>query len=60
MFYNHYPNRKDRRKPYFDSRAVDKTCKNHGSCPWCIGKRVHKVRKKLVALEDQLRDLYED
>lgn len=28
-----YPNRKDKRKPYYGSKRFDKSCRNHGSCP---------------------------
>lgn len=23
-------------------KSVDKTCRNHGSCPWCEGNRTNK------------------
>ncbi len=25
--------KKEKRKPYCHAKAVDKTCRNHGSCP---------------------------
>lgn len=45
-FDKHYANRKDWRKPYRGSRAVDKSCRSHGGCPWCEGNRKHKHKKK--------------
>ncbi len=36
---------KEHRKPYRGSKAVDKSCRNHGSCKWCLGNRTHKWRK---------------
>lgn len=38
--------KKEKRKPYRKAKAVDKTCRNHGSCPWCKGNRLHKFRDK--------------
>lgn len=38
---------KEHKKPYRGSKCVDKTCRNHGGCPYCLGNRLHstKVRK---------------
>jgi hypothetical protein len=37
---------KERRKPYYGSKAFDYTCRNHGGCPWCEQNRKHKFRDK--------------
>ena len=37
---------KEHRKPYRGSKAIDATCRNHGSCPWCEENRKHKFRDK--------------
>lgn len=48
---------KERRKPYRGSKAIDPTCRNHGSCPVCEANRKHKFRdkhpRKLAELEEQ-------
>jgi hypothetical protein len=36
----------ERRKPYYGSKAIDPTCRNHGGCPWCEENRKHKFRDK--------------
>jgi len=36
---------KVRRKPYRGSKAVDRTCRNHGSCSWCQQNRTYQARK---------------
>lgn len=41
---------KERRKPYYGSKGIDKTCRNHGSCGVCRRNREHK----------RLRDNYFD
>ena len=35
---------KEHRQPYRKSKAIDKTCRNHGSCPYCEQNRKHKFR----------------
>lgn len=30
---------KEHRKPYRGSRRFDRTCRNHGACPWCRNNR---------------------
>lgn len=37
---------KEKRKPYYGSKAIDHTCRNHGGCPWCEENRKHKFRDK--------------
>lgn len=37
---------KERRKPYRGSKAIDRTCRNHGSCEWCKRNRQYKFRDK--------------
>lgn len=37
---------KEKRKPYIGAKAVDCTCRNHGSCEWCKGNRTYKNSKK--------------
>lgn len=58
-FDNNYPNRKDRRKPYKGSKSFDRTCRNHGSCPYCEGRRLFERRKKELFAELDLREFKE-
>ena len=37
---------KEKRKPYRGAKAVDCTCRNHGSCEWCRENRLHKFHDK--------------
>lgn len=46
---------KEHRKPYRGAKVIDHTCRNHGSCEWCKGNRLHKFRKNE---EDFDSDLY--
>ena len=46
---------KEKRKPYYGSKAIDCTCRNHGSCDWCRENRLHKFRdKKPVEKEEEI------
>ena len=38
--------KKEHRKPYRGAKAVDSTCRNHGSCKWCRNNRTHKNDKR--------------
>ena len=50
---------KEHRKPYRGAKAIDATCRNHGSCEWCHGNRTHKNDKRELAAEQELRE-YDD
>lgn len=43
---------KEHRKPYRGSKAIDRTCRNHGSCDWCKENRLHKFKKSLDKWSD--------
>lgn len=38
---------KEKRQMYRGSKAIDCTCRNHGSCDWCRQNRQHKFRDKM-------------
>lgn len=44
--------KKERRKPYRGSKAIDKTCRNHGSCIWCMKNRKHKFIDKYAGVAE--------
>lgn len=39
--------KKEHRKSYFGAKAVDKTCRNHGTCDWCKNNRLYNTNKQL-------------
>lgn len=47
---------KEHRKPYRGAKAVDRTCRNHGSCEWCKSNRTHKNDKREVSAEQELEE----
>ena len=50
---------KEHRKHYRGAKAVDCTCRNHGSCEWCHRNRTHKNDKRELAAEQELSE-YDD
>ena len=44
---------KEKRKPYHGAKSVSKSCRNHGTCPYCLGNRFYKNRKRLESLIEQ-------
>ena len=47
-------NGKEYRKPYKGSKAFDPSCRCHGGCPWCLGNRMYKFKKRELAMEQRL------
>lgn len=37
---------KEKRKPYRKSKSFDRTCRNHGSCPYCENNRTYQSKKE--------------
>ena len=42
---------KEHRKNYRGTKAIDKSCRNHGSCPYCKDNRLHKFK---INIDEQL------
>lgn len=36
---------KEKRKPYYKSNRFDRSCRNHGSCGYCLDNRMHRFRR---------------
>ena len=47
---------KEKRRPYYGSKAIDQTCRNHGSCLWCENNRKHKFRDKHPIEKEDIHD----
>jgi hypothetical protein len=49
---------KEHRKQYRGAKAVDKTCRNHGGCPYCKSGRLHKYQRQMpVQDKEAVQDL---
>ena len=54
-FDNHYPNRKDRRREYRKSKRFDRSCRNHGGCPYCEANRLYNSKVQQIKLDEDLK-----
>ena len=50
--------KKEKRKPYRGSKAVDCTCRNHGSCSWCESNRLISDTKARLRVEGQIDEWF--
>lgn len=48
---------KEKRKPYKGAKAIDCTCRNHGSCEWCNGNRIYQQLRMDEASRQALEEL---
>lgn len=48
--------KKEHRKPYHGAKAVDKNCRNHGSCPFCQHNRQYKNTKREQAANSKIKE----
>ena len=47
---------KEHRKPYTGAKAIDCTCRNHGSCDWCKENRTISRIKAYEAAQIDLKE----
>lgn len=51
---------KEKRKQYKGAKAIDCTCRNHGSCVWCRENRLYQQLKIDVASRQALDEMEDD
>lgn len=49
-------NGKEHRRKYIGVKAIDKNCRNHGSCPWCLGNRIYGNKRRLEKAINELKE----
>ncbi len=59
-FDKYYPNRKDRRKPYYKSKRFDRSCRCHGNCQYCLSNRMYQYKKELLRVKEELELWYKE
>ena len=47
---------KEHRKPYIGAKAIDCTCRNHGSCSWCMSNRLYQQLRMDEASKQALKE----
>ena len=48
---------KEHRKKYCGSKAIDKSCRCHGSCAVCLGNRMYQYKKEKEKMLDREKDI---
>jgi hypothetical protein len=48
--------KKEKRAPYYKSGKFDRTCRPHGSCPYCQSNRKHSELVRKESAKDKLND----
>lgn len=51
---------KEKRKEYRGAKAIDSTCRNHGSCVYCQLGRTHKSKVKLDIMKEKYQEWLEE
>ena len=51
---------KEKRKPYTGAKAIDCTCRNHGSCDWCKSNRLYQQLRIEEASRQALEEMEDD
>jgi hypothetical protein len=50
---------KEQRRPYYDSRSVDRSCRAHRGCSWCEENRRRQWLRQEVAAAQEARSVAE-
>ena len=51
---------KEHRRQYRKAKAVDKTCRNNGSCFWCRDNRMYKYNKVKEKADSYMEEIDEE
>lgn len=47
---------KEHRKMYYGAKAIDCSCRNHGTCECCKGTRLYKNNKRIESMNEKIKD----
>lgn len=47
---------KEHRKRYYKSKACDRSCRNHGGCPWCEQNRKHRDKVREIVSKEETEE----
>lgn len=47
---------KEKRRPYKGAKAVDCSCRNHGTCEWCRENRMYKTIRDLARTRQEMKE----
>jgi 5-methylcytosine-specific restriction endonuclease McrA len=47
---------KEYREEYRKAKRFDRSCRNHGSCPYCQGNREHSNKKRELSAKEKEKE----
>lgn len=47
---------KEHRKPYKGSKAINRTCRCHGSCTYYLSNRMHRANKDKLKIDIDIKN----
>lgn len=47
---------KEKRKPYHGAKAIDKSCRNHGSDDWMVENRLYSSIRKILGMKQDVKE----
>lgn len=56
MAYNEKTLEREHRRQWRGSKLYDKSCRNHGTCPWCQRNRNRQKRIMKIRINELLKD----
>ena len=48
--------RKEKRKQYYGAKAIHCSCRNHGSCSYCLSNRMYQQNKEDNKMKEKLNE----
>ena len=51
---------KEHRKPYTGAKSFDRSCRNHGSCRYCLNNRTHRNNTKIEVSKEAIQEYKND
>lgn len=47
---------KEHRKMYYGAKAIACSCRNHGTCEWCLSSRLYKNNKRIESMNEKIKE----
>ncbi len=51
---------REHRKTYHGTKAIDVSCRNHGTCEWCKANRLYATKKRIEKTNYYLKNYLTD
>ena len=51
---------KEKRKQYYGAKAIDCSCRNHGSCKYCLSNRIYQQNREEEKTKRKLKEYLAD